>query len=59
MSLKGLVRIYRDTAGKLCAVERGTGKVYSLTTDKEVGTTGDYPLNFVGKFVVEPEDEAA
>ena len=59
MSLKGMVRIYRDTAGRLCAVEHGTGKVFTVKADKHVGHTGDTKLGFVGKFVVEPEDEAA
>ena len=57
MDLKGIVRIYRDSLDRLCAVARD-GAVYTLTTDKQLPKTAEnYGLKFLGKFVIEPEEK--
>jgi hypothetical protein len=56
--LSGFVRIYRDMAGRLCAVEKD-GTVHTLTVDKQLPKTAEnYGLKFLGRFVVTPEKEA-
>jgi hypothetical protein len=58
-TINNLVRIYRDTAGQLCAVESGTGKVWSLTPHEEIGEVGQQALKFVGKLSVNTPQLAA
>jgi hypothetical protein len=53
--LAKLVRIYRDAAGNLCAVENNTGKMWALKPDKVIGDVGDKSLKFVGKLEIPDE----
>ena len=56
--VNNLVRIYRNKAGQLCAVENGTGKRWSLTPKDIIGEVGDEALEFVGKLAVIPDEGA-